>query len=397
MKYFFSVLCCLLLLSCKYECNILPLEKGTDLISYEQTLRNQIEKKFDNTSIRLTDTLKAQLLYIDQLNPEKNYTDEFLAKNNELINALCTHAVEKNVMGSESEAVAMYGEIMDHLVGINAGNQTCDLPVESYKPAANDKRKAVISIGANSFDGFVISVDRNKSWSNIQQYYGESLGLELGIDYALYKLEQTMESIITDQAVSAGDILVVFSSGLAEINDDAAKIKQGLESRGFRVEKLDCEAEAKYGYSANIPADYMSNSFFLDIGSGNTKLAWQNDNGIIETYCAEGSLYQQRLVSDESALASFDNLAIPESQSKYCFVTGGGPFKMAQEAGLNDTKTKYFCFPELNAFESRNFPSGQKQASYKFLNKIQELTNCEQIIFISHSNYSIGKLLELDY
>jgi len=397
MKYFFITLIGILMMSCKYECDFTELENGTKITSYEQVIRDQIQRQFKNTSLSLSDTVKAQLLYIDQFNTKKTYPEEFLSKNNELVNSLCTHIAEMNVTGAESKAEEIYDQFVNQLVNLNKGNQSCELPTNLYKPAIDDKKKAVISVGANSFDGFVIATNRNKAWSNVEQYYGESLGLELGINYALYKLEQTMEKIMSEQSVNPSDILVVLSSGLVEINDDVSKIRKGLEDRGFKVRGLSCEEEASYAYAANILKDYEDDSFFLDIGSGNTKIAWKNQANEIETYCGEGSLFEQRLVTHEKAFSSFDNLDIPTGRTKYCFVTGGGPFKLAEIKGHDISKNKFFCMPELSDFENENLEYGQMHASYEFLKLIKEKTNCEQIIFISHSNYAIGTLLELDY
>lgn len=413
MKYFLLFSTSLLMFSCIEEsCEFKPLQNGKRMTTYVNEIKNTLQADFDMKAISIHDTLVARLSMIDKQNTESKYPEDFLTRNNHLVNLLCGHVKQMDNLSDQTRAEKFYYDLVEQLASLDLSivkkgkkpgkpkrETPCELPGDLRKPEISDKRKAVISIGAHSFDGFVVAIDNKKNWSNIAQYYQESLGLSNGINFALGKLEATIATIISEQSVKPEDIHLVFSSGLVSNNDQISTIKKGLENQGYIVHEVSCEEEAKYGYKTNVLKQYESRSFFVDIGSGNTKISWENQNGIIETYCATGSLYRSKGISDQEALSSFDGLDVLSNRTKYCFLIGGGPYKLASMRGHDDSdpSNKFFCLPDLDSYDETLLGSGRTLVTYKFIKRIKEKTRCENIIFISHSNFAIGKLLELDY
>jgi hypothetical protein len=129
----------------------------------------------------------------------------------------------------------------------------------------------------------------------------------------------------------------------------------------------------------------------VDIGSGNTKIAWYNGSAPtgIEGY---GSKYFQDGVSDADAFSDTKAKAsrVPSNLRSTCFVIGGVPFEFANQH--RNGKERYTLMKAPGSYT----PSGNKQkAGLNIYNAIAESTGCKQFVFDWNANFTIGFLLKL--
>ncbi len=52
---------------------------------------------------------------------------------------------------------------------------------------------------------------------------------------------------------------------------------------GFVVNNVTAEQEAKLALKATVPPSFADNSYMVDIGSGNTKISWEENGSLKST------------------------------------------------------------------------------------------------------------------
>lgn len=266
------------------------------------------------------------------------------------------------------------------------------IPFNYTAPApSGGKLKAVVELGATGFNSFIVRVDAQKNWKLEKAEFGASLvkeGLATDED-----VKSGLKRYIADMlsfGVGSKDIHFVISSGAkkAEITD---KIIAELKRMNYVVNTVTPEQEAKLALRSAMTRDYQSSGFVVDIGSGNTKIAWYNGSAPTGVECP-GSKYFQDNMSDEDAYKDTKSKAmrVPASQRGTCFVIGGVPYELAKQH--RNGKERYTL---LKAPGSYN-PNGEKQkAGLNILQAISDATACKQFVFDWDANFTIGFLLNL--
>lgn len=269
-------------------------------------------------------------------------------------------------------------------------------PYNEYVPfprraISNGKTKAIIELGATGFNYFIVDIDKSKNWNLKKPKFGVSLAKEglITSEIVLNKIADHI-SDIAGYGVSSpvkNNIHFVVSSGAMKAQNITNVIK-GIETQ-YHVNRVSAEEEAKYGFLASVPQNYLNSSFFIDVGSGNTKIAWNDGNEIItkETY---GSKSFQENTDTATVIREIKNIIkqIPAQNRVNCIVIGGAAFKIAQ--AQRKLPNEKFTILNLEIFN----PEGmQEQFGKIIINSIQKESSCDNIIFDWDSNFSIGFLV----
>lgn len=262
-----------------------------------------------------------------------------------------------------------------------------------YTPPApsGGKLKAVVELGATGFNYFIVRIDAQKNWQMEKDVFGVSLvkeGLATDEDVKL-GLKRYINEIL-EFGVGPRDIHFVISSG-AKKSEVSDKIISELKRMNYVVNTVTPEQEAKLALRAAMTRDYQSGAFVVDIGSGNTKIAWFNNNAPtgIEGY---GSKYFQDGITD--AVAFNDTKAkasrVPAALRGTCFIIGGVPFELANQHRTG--KERYTLLKAPAGYT----PKGDKQkAGLNIYSAIAEATGCRQFVFDWNANFTIGFLLNI--
>ncbi len=263
----------------------------------------------------------------------------------------------------------------------------------SYKPLppVNGRLKGVVELGASGFNSFIIRIDEDKNWGLEKSEFGNSLVNEnMATDEDVRSGLKKYIGGMLDYGVGGKNIHFVVSSG-AQKAENTQKIIKALKSLNYQVNLVTPEQEGRLALKCVLPKDYESNSFVVDIGSGNTKISWKEGSGIsaIETY---GAKYFQDNISDDKV--QMDVIAkakqIPSGKRKTCFIIGGVPFEMAKK--VRNGKERYTVLDEADAYKMENAKSKAGQNIYK---AISNATDTQQFVFDWDSNFTIGFLLDL--
>lgn len=266
-------------------------------------------------------------------------------------------------------------------------------PVFDYTPTppTGGKLKGVVELGASGFNSFIIRSDAQKNWKLEKADYGASLVYEkLTSDDDVKNGLKNYISGMLNFGVSPKDIHFVISSGAQKV-EITKKISDFLKSMGYVVNLVTAEQEGKLGYKCVMPKDYVDDAFVVDIGSGNTKMAW-TEGGTLKSIEGAGAKYFQLGTSDQTVYNEIKTKAekVPNPKRKVCFIIGGVPFSLAKQ--VRNGKER---FTVLNAPEKYAPKDAKDKAGLNIYKAVADATNTQQFVFDWDANFTIGFLLDM--
>jgi hypothetical protein len=262
-----------------------------------------------------------------------------------------------------------------------------------FTPASpiNGKLKGVVELGASGFNSFIVKIDQNKNWKLEKAEFGNSLVMEnMATDDDIRVGLKKYISGMLDYGVSGKDIHFVVSSGAmkAEVTQ---KIVNALKSLKYFVNEVTPEKEGKLGLKCVQPQEFASNSFVVDIGSGNTKISWK-DGGVAKSSETYGAKYFEKSTDDAVVYDEVKAKAkqIPASERKMCFILGGVPSDLAKQ--VRNGKERYTVLDAASAYKG---DKAKTKAGINIYKAVADATGCEKFVFDWDSNFTIGFLLDL--
>lgn len=255
----------------------------------------------------------------------------------------------------------------------------------------NGTLRGVVEVGATGFNSFVINMDKQRRWEIVSKNFGESLAYE-GL--------ATTEDIRTglkkylagmfDKGVNKNNMHFVISSG-AQKEPKTTAIANELKKMGYVVNLVTPAEEGKFAFRATVPPSFADNSFLVDIGSGNTKISW-DEGGNLRSLELPGAKYYEKGTSDETVYASVKTAVskIPEGKRNVCFILGGVPFTLAKQSRNGEER-----YTVLNAPGSYKAADKKMASGLNIYKGIEDGTNTDTFVFDWDANFTIGFLLSL--
>ena len=194
-----------------------------------------------------------------------------------------------------------------------------------------------------------------------------------------------------DKGVAKNNIHFVISSG-AQKEPKTTTISNELKKMGYVVNNVTPEQEARFGLRATIPPAFMDNSFMVDIGSGNTKVSW-DENGTLKAMELPGAKYYEKGTSDEQVYEEVKRQAakLPEGKRNVGFIIGGVPFTLAKQHRKGEERYTVLKTPSSYQAADKKMASGLN--IYK---AFVDATNTDTFVFDWDANFTIGFLLSLN-
>ena len=275
-------------------------------------------------------------------------------------------------------------------------NQT-DKIIEENNPISFKRQEpvsgvhyGVIEVGASGFNLFVVSIDNEKNWEMIYKEFGSSLAYEgfLNIDELKTGIRKYLSKMF-DNGVSGKNAHFVVSSGALK-NPKTDMVLKAIKELGYVVNRVTPEQEGKFAYRALISKEYESQTFMCDIGSGNTKISFIDNNNNLKAFEGPGAKYYSTDITDTEVKDQITSLVkhVPINKRKYCFIIGGVPFKMAEISRKENER-----FTRLNKPNYYNFQEKKLTCGLNIYSSIYD--QCNNIIFDWDANFTIGFLLNL--
>lgn len=262
----------------------------------------------------------------------------------------------------------------------------------------NGSLKAVVELGASGFNSFVINIDKEKRWELIKPRFGQSSIVEEGatVEDTRAKLKEYIQMLLDDQ-VPGNNIYFVVSSGAAK-EPIVEQIANVLRSEKYYVNVVTPEEEALYAYYATVPKSFRESAYVVDMGSGNTKIAYM-ENGKISTLETYGAKYSKKGIDNETVHNEVSLLAerIPTSLTQYCFIIGGVPYQLAQFTNGGNTDKQYISLSnKAGDYAAFALQEGEKvECGLNIYQSIMETTKTKSVVFDSKSNFTIGFLVNM--
>lgn len=275
-----------------------------------------------------------------------------------------------------------------------SGDATADTREFSYtpEPPKNGTLRGVVEVGATGFNSFVINMDNEKRWAIVSKDFGESLAYEgLATTEDIRAGLKKYLSAMFDKGVSKNNMHFVISSG-AQKEPKTTIISNELKKMGFVVNNVTAEQEAKFALIATIPPSFVDNSFMVDIGSGNTKISW-DENGTLKSLELPGAKYYDKATSDEEVYnqVKAQVAKVPEGKRNVGFIIGGVPFTLAKQHRKDEERYTVLKAPDAYKAADKKMASGLN--IYK---AIADATKTDTFVFDWDANFTIGFLLSLN-
>lgn len=270
---------------------------------------------------------------------------------------------------------------------------TSDVREFNYSPEKpeNGALRGVVEVGATGFNSFVINMDNQRRWEIVSKDFGESLAYEgLATTEDIRSGLKKYLSGMFDKGVSKNNMHFVISSG-AQKEPKTTTISNELKKMGYVVNNVTAEQEAKYGLRATVPPSFSDNSFVVDIGSGNTKVSWE-ENGSLKSLELPGAKYFEKGTADDDVYnqVKAGMSKVPESKRNVGFILGGVPFTLAKQHRKGEERYTVLNTPQSYKAADKKMASGLN--IYKAL---VDATNTDTFVFDWDANFTIGFLLSL--
>lgn len=263
----------------------------------------------------------------------------------------------------------------------------------AYTPdkPVNGTMRGVVEVGATGFNSFVINMDQEKRWEIVSKDFGESLAYEgLATTEDIRAGLKKYLSGMFDKGVNKNNMHFVISSG-AQKEPKTTIIANELKKMGYVVNLVTPEQEAKYALKATVPPPFADNSFMVDIGSGNTKVSWE-ENGSLKAIELSGAKYYEKNTSDEEVYSQVKEKVsrIPEGKRNVCFILGGVPFTLAKQHRKGEER-----YTVLNAPDTYKAADKKMASGLNIYKAIVDGTKTDTFVFDWDANFTIGFLLSL--
>ncbi len=272
----------------------------------------------------------------------------------------------------------------------SAGTEHRSFDYTPEKPV-NGILRGVVEVGASGFNSFVINMDKEKRWEIVSKDFGESLAYEglISTDDIRAGLKKYLVGMF-QKGVGKNNMHFVISSG-AQKEPKTILIANELKKIGYVVNTVTADQEAKFGLRATVPPSFVESSFLTDIGSGNTKLSW-NEGGSLKSVETAGAKYYEQGKSDDAIYSEVkDKVAkVPESKRNVCFIIGGVPFTLAKQVRKGDER-----YTVLNPPDSYKASDKKMGAGLNIYKAIADATKTDTFVFDWDANFTIGFLLTL--
>ena len=272
-------------------------------------------------------------------------------------------------------------------ISVSGVEESNDANIQVEEPV-NGKTYGIIEVGASGFNSFIVEADVRDNYKVISKEFGESLAYEGFI--TSQDVQSGLKKYLTkmfNEKVPGKNIHFIVSSG-ANKNEKTKLVMKAIQDMGYVVFNVTAEQEGKYALKALIPRDYKTNSFAVDMGSGNTKVSWYEGDNLktIETYGAKYTESDGVVYNEVAKLAQ----KVPTHLRKNMFIIGGVPFELAKQTPASG---RYVLLKTPGEYEAK---TEKIKAGLNIYSAILDNNNVGQVVWDWDANFTMGYILSIN-
>ncbi|WP_424964287.1 hypothetical protein [Ekhidna sp.] len=260
-----------------------------------------------------------------------------------------------------------------------------------YQPRVpeNGELNAVIELGSLGLNYFIVEIDSDGCWRLERSSFGRSNFIYgVNTNTEIIANIKAFKSEIVNYGVNPQNIHLIASSSVVK-SEDIPALNSQLTNVSLKIESINASDEARYALLATVPKEFVEESFIVDIGSGNTKLAWVEGEDTLSVEI-HGSKYFLSEVQDTTVFREVRDalLQVPEKNRNLCFMLGGMIFEFVK-GEIEGSDDRYFVLDPPNEYPIDN----EKLKAANVIYNALYLEPTFSYIFDRDSNFSIGYLV----
>ncbi|MDW8136762.1 MAG: tetratricopeptide repeat protein [Thermodesulfobacterium sp.] len=151
---------------------------------------------------------------------------------------------------------------------------------------------AGIEVGSKGVKGIVVElIEGKEGFYDLKTKYRKTINTTIyagvretgefqmsAIEETVSAVERLLNEIYGIKGVKGEDVVIIASSALAGVKNKEVLAQRIKEKTKKELYFMDKEGEILWGIVGSVPFDYIYSSILLDIGSGNTKLGYLEEN-----------------------------------------------------------------------------------------------------------------------
>jgi exopolyphosphatase/pppGpp-phosphohydrolase len=208
------------------------------------------------------------------------------------------------------------------------------------------ERYGAIEIGGKGVKGYVVELEQNQAHIRYRDSYNTAP--QSGID-SNFILSQEMinhisddvarlkKALLKDQNISEKELFIIASSALNKIQNKPA-LEASIESKThLKLSFIDERQESMYAFYGSVPKAQWRTSSMMDIGGGNTKVAWIDEKNRLDFFeiplgtvstTQRADMLENNASFEANCLSVIQNTLtpFPTAASKETLYTSGGIF-----------------------------------------------------------------------
>jgi len=206
------------------------------------------------------------------------------------------------------------------------------------------ERYGAIEIGGKGVKGYVVEIDHNLATIRYRTSFNTSP--QEGIDskdvmntamiqHISIEVLALQQTLLNDQNISKNSLYIIASSAINKMKNKPELVTDIQNKAHLKLYFIDEKEESTYAFYGAVPKSQWNNASMIDIGGGNTKMAWINATNTLDFFEIPLGTVSLSTLAEQSQEGTFEerctrvirkNTSHPISLSQESVYATGGIF-----------------------------------------------------------------------
>ena len=255
------------------------------------------------------------------------------------------------------------------------------------------ERYGAIEIGGKGVKGYVVELDHSLASISYRNSYNTAPQSGISSDFIMSQeminrisedVARLKKALVKDQNIPVKEIYIIASSALNKIQNKSALAAHIEHKTHSKLSFIDEKEESIYGFYGSVPKTEWNTASMIDIGGGNTKVAWMNDQNRLDFFeIPLGSVSTTQRANTLETNSSFEAMCtniiqnelttIPDVTPKEVLYASGGIFWATAYLKTNGNLASFVSLQRedfervINTFSHEQTPCVNDASAHCFL------------------------------